>query len=62
MKEYTDYDTDLVVAGDSSTVGVEGHDEWVVVDSVTEKQKMDNIRACLIWMNSLSEEEKPPED
>ena len=33
-----------------------------VVDIVTEKEELENIRASLIWMNSWSEEEKPPED
>ena len=33
-----------------------------VVDIVTEKEELENIRASLIWMNSWSEEDKPPED
>ena len=33
-----------------------------VVDIVTEKEELENIRACLIWMNSWLEENKPPED
>ena len=33
-----------------------------VVDIVTEEEEPENIRASLIWMNSWSEEEKPPED
>ena len=29
---------------------------------VTENEELENISASLIWMNSWSEEEKPPED